>query len=103
MKKLPTLKLLPMNQYRGVNDYDPIRYYYWPVFGRMYCRRVEMALFEFTGGQPCLRLALALDFVFLNLCDMYNEIHGLDLTVDIDEVQSLYATHGIKTYLKQGN
>jgi hypothetical protein len=32
------LKLLPADQY------DPIKYYYWPVFGKMYRSRVELAL-----------------------------------------------------------
>lgn len=103
MKQLPTLKLLPMNRYRGVNDYDPIRYYYWPVFGRMYRQRVEMALVECTGGQRVLEIGFGTGLAFLNLCDMYDEIHGLDLTADIAAVQSLYDELGVKTFLKQGD
>lgn len=103
MKKLPVLKMLPMQQYRGVNDYDPIRYYYWPVFGRMYRRRVEIALGECKGGQRVLEIGFGTGLAFLNLCDMYEEIHGLDLTADIAEVQSLYNELGIQTFLKQGD
>jgi len=95
--------MLPIKQYRGVNDYDPIRYYYWPVFGEMYRRRVEMALGECKGGQRVLEIGFGTGLAFLNLCDMYEEIYGLDLTADIAEVQSLYNGLGVKTSLKQGD
>ena len=103
MQKLPKLKMLNMNQYRGVNDYDPIRYYYWPVFGRMYRRRVELALGECTGGQRVLEVGFGTGLAFLNLCEMYEEIHGVDLTADIEEVKSVYDELGIQTHLKRGD
>jgi ubiquinone/menaquinone biosynthesis C-methylase UbiE len=103
MKHLPTLKMLPMNQYRGVNDFDPIRYYYWPVFGRMYRRRVEMALGECTGGRRVLEVGFGTGLAFLNLCSMYDEIHGVDLTADVAEVTSVYTELGVQTFLKEGD
>jgi ubiquinone/menaquinone biosynthesis C-methylase UbiE len=103
MKNLPALKMLPMNQYRGVNDFDPIRYYYWPVFGRMYRRRVEIALGECTGGSRVLEVGFGTGLAFLNLCETYDEIHGVDLTADIPEVKSVYDALGIQTFLKQGD
>ena len=52
---MPTkLKLLPAKKYKGINQYDPIKYYYWPVFGRMYRSRVELALNECSGGERVL-------------------------------------------------
>jgi ubiquinone/menaquinone biosynthesis C-methylase UbiE len=103
MKKPPTLKMLPIHQYRGVNDYDPIRYYYWPVFGRMYRHRVELALMECTGGQRVLEVGFGTGLAFLNLCRMYDEVHGVDLTADVAEVKSVYDYLGISTFLKQGD
>jgi hypothetical protein len=50
------LKLLSASQYKGVNQYDPIKYYYWPIFGRMYRQRVELALDECTGGDRVLEV-----------------------------------------------
>jgi ubiquinone/menaquinone biosynthesis C-methylase UbiE len=103
MTKLPSLKMLPMNQYRGVNDFDPIRYYYWPIIGRMYRRRVELALAECTGGARVLEAGFGTGLAFLNLCDMYAEIHGVDLTADVVEVSSVYTELGVRTFLKQGD
>jgi len=103
MKTIPSLKMLPMQKYRGVNDFDPIRYYYWPVFGIMYRRRVEMALAECTGGQRVLEVGFGTGLAFLNLCDMYTEVHGVDLTANIPEVRSVYDDLGIRTFLKQGD
>lgn len=99
----PRLKLLPARQYRGVNEKDPIRYYYWPVFGTLYRRRVELALAECRGGQRILEVGFGTGLTFLNLNEMYTEIHGLDLTADIPQVKAVFDELGIKTYLQNGN
>jgi ubiquinone/menaquinone biosynthesis C-methylase UbiE len=97
------LKLLPKDQYRGVNHEDPIRYYYVPVIGGLYKKRVEMCLSECTGGERVLEIGFGTGLSFLNLHDMYGEIHGLDLTADIDAVKSVFDGVGVQTYLRQGN
>lgn len=97
------LKLLPANQYKGVNQYDPIKYYYWPIFGRMYRRRVEMALEECSGGDRILEVGFGTGLAFPNLHDNYREIHGLDLTADIKAVQSVFAPMNIPLFLQKGD
>ncbi len=99
----PALKLLPANQYKGVNQYDPIKYYYWPVFGKMYRRRVELALGECTGGERILEVGFGTGLAFPNLHDMYKEIHGLDLTADIHAVKSVFEPMGIPLFLEKGD
>ncbi|MFZ5920611.1 MAG: class I SAM-dependent methyltransferase [Chloroflexota bacterium] len=99
----PKLKLLPADQYRGVNEDDPIRYYYWPYFGRLYRRRVELCLAECKGGDSVLEIGFGTGLTFLNLAESYREIHGLDLTADVDEVRAVFAPHGIQTFLKNGD
>ncbi len=99
----PTLKLLPYRQYKGVNADDPIKYYYWPIFGPMYRRRVEMCLAECTGGQRVLEVGFGTGLAFLNLAEMYAEIYGIDLTASIPEVQSVFAPLGIHPNLRQGS
>lgn len=95
--------MLPRHKYRGVNDCDPIRYYYWPVFGSMYRKRVELALEQCTGGMRVLEIGFGTGLAFLNLSEMYQELHGVDLTVNIPEVKSVYDELGIQTHLKQGD
>lgn len=100
---LPKLKLLPAGQYRGVNEKDPIRYYYWPVFGTLYRRRVELALAECRGGDRILEVGFGTGLTFLNLAEMYQEIHGLDLMADVPQVKSVFDALGLKTFLQNGN
>ncbi len=98
-----TLRLLPKDQYKGVNQYDPIKYYYWPVFGRMYRRRVELALSQCAGGERVLEVGFGTGLAFPNLHDMYQEIHGLDLTADIEAVKSVFEPSGIPLDLRAGD
>ena len=97
------LRLLPADQYKGVNQYDPIKYYYWPVFGRMYRRRVEIALDECTGGERILEVGFGTGLAFPNLRDKYKEIHGIDLTVDINAVSSVFKPLNIPLFLEKGD
>src|SRR5258705_11310224 len=97
------LKLLPAETYKGVNQYDPIKYYYWPMFGRMYCRRVELALDECTGGERVLEVGFGTGLAFPNLHDQYREIHGIDLTADIHAVKSVFEPMGIPLFLEKGD
>lgn len=97
------LKLLPAEKYKGVNQFDPIKYYYWPVFGRMYRRRVEMALEECTGGERILEVGFGTGLAFPNLHEIYKEIHGIDLTVDIHAVKSVFESLNIPLFLEKGD
>lgn len=97
------LKLLPRGAYAGVNDNDPIRFYYWPVFGRMYRRRVELCLNECAGGERVLEVGFGTGLTFLNLAEKYREIWGLDLTADVEQVRRVFEPHGVKTDLRNGS
>ncbi len=98
------LKLLPREEYKGinVNDEDPIHYYYWPILGKMYQRRVELCLAECRGGERILEIGYGNGLTFINLNEMYAEIHGLDLKSNAAEIASIFQMHGTSTYLKQG-
>jgi len=97
------LKLLPYHEYHGVDQKDPIRFYYWPIFGKLYRRRVELALSECRGGERILEIGFGTGITFFNLNEMYREIHGLDLTANIEAVGKTFQQHGITTFLKNGN
>jgi len=99
----PTLKIMPLSQYKGVNRKDPIRYYYWPVFGKMYRRRVELALGECRSGFRVLEVGFGTGLTFLNLNDIYKEIYGLDLTANLEAIKSVFEPMGIPLFLKNGD
>lgn len=103
MVKPPKLKLLPYKHYVGVNHNDPIRFYYWPIIGPMYRRRVELCLAECKGGERVLEIGFGSGVTFLNLHGMYKEIHGLDLTASANDVMATFREKQIETYLLNGN
>lgn len=97
------LKMLPLYEYAGVNKDDPIRFYNYPLIGSVYRRRVEKCLSKLSGGSRVLEVGFGSGVTFLNLNDMYKEIHGLDLTADIKSVAATFNKSGIQVFLKNGN
>jgi SAM-dependent methyltransferase len=103
MTDLPKLKILRYRQYVGVNREDPIRFYHWPLVGSLYRRRIEMCLAECRGGARVLEVGFGSGVTFLNLHDLYAEIHGLDLTASVEEVGRVFTALGITTDLRNGD
>lgn len=99
---IPSLKLLPYHQYNGVRKEYSIIFYYIPVFGYMYRRRVELCLAECTGGNSILEIGFGSGLTFINLNSMYKNIHGLDLTCDVKQVRQVFAPLGIHPDLRNG-
>ena len=97
------LKLLPYREYVGVNRDDPLRFYFWPVLGRMYRRRIELCLAQCKGGRRVLEVGFGSGVTFLNLNEMYQEIHGLDLNASVEPVSDLFKTKKIHTHLQNGS
>jgi len=97
------LSLLPHNEYVGVDRDDPLRFYFWPVLGRMYRRRIELCLAECTGGRRVLEVGFGSGITFLNLSEMYEEIHGLDLNASVEQVSDLFNKKNIRTNLRNGS
>ena len=97
------LKLLAYDEYTGVDRNDPLRFYYWPVIGKMYRHRIELCLAECAGGKRILEVGFGAGVSFLNLAEKYEEIHGLDLNASVEEVAAVFEKRKIKTYLQNGN
>lgn len=100
---ISSLKLLPYKEYRGVRREYSVIFYYLPVFGRMYRRRVELCLAECKGGDSILEVGFGSGLTFLNLNRMYNRIYGLDLSCDVQEVVQVFTPLGIHPDLRNGN
>lgn len=98
------LKLLPRGSYVPAKDEtDPLRFYYWPIFGRMYRRRVELALTECVRGQRVLEVGYGSGVSFINLSEKYAEVHGIDLFTDTEANTSFWKQQGINAILRNGN
>lgn len=100
---LPKLKLLPYSEYAGVDKDDPLRFYFWPVIGRLYRRRIELSLAQCTGGKRVLEVGFGSGVTFPNLDEKYEEIHGLDLKAPAEEVAAVFEPKQITTHLKNGS
>ena len=100
---ISSLKLLPYRQYRGVQREYSVIFYYLPVFGPMYRRRVELCLAECKGGDSILEVGFGSGLTFLNLNDKYKKIHGLDLSCDVKEVSQVFVPLSIYPELQNGN
>lgn len=97
------LRLLPYKEYRGVQKVYSVIFYYLPILGGMYRRRVEMCLAECKGGESVLEVGFGSGLTFLNLNHLYEEIHGLDLTCNVEEVRQVFAARGIHPILQNGD
>jgi ubiquinone/menaquinone biosynthesis C-methylase UbiE len=102
-KRRIKLKLLPSKRYLGINDKDPIRYYFYPWIGHYYRRRVELCLEELSGGERVLEVGFGTGVSFFNLHELYHETWGIDLTASTDAIAALFREEGIETNLQNGS
>lgn len=102
-RSVPRLKLLPKSAYPTPEESDPLSFYYWPVLGKMYRRRVELCLGECRGGERVLEVGYGSGVTFLNLQGLYQEIYGIDLDADPQQVTDTFAEQGIPVQLEKGN
>jgi ubiquinone/menaquinone biosynthesis C-methylase UbiE len=98
-----TLQLLPRGSYPNVDEADPLRFYYWPILGRLYRRRVEKALAELPGGRRVLEVGFGSGVALVNLCQKYQRVDGLDLKADVKGLQDLFKSAGHRVHLRAGS
>jgi len=97
------LILLQKEEYTGVDVDDPIRFYFWPLVGSLYRRRVERCLNQCIGGESVLDVGFGSGITLLNLARSYRRIYGLDLHASIDKVTALCKRHGVAVSLRNGS
>lgn len=97
------LQLLPYKEYRGVEKIYSVIFYYLPIFGRMYRKRVELCLDQCKGGENILEVGFGSGLTFLNLNEKYKKIYGIDLTCDVTVVNNVFESHKIHPDLRNGN
>jgi SAM-dependent methyltransferase len=101
--KAPHLRLLPYKKYPQAGHTDPVRYYYWPLLGRLYRNRVRQCLAECSGGERVLEVGFGSGVTFLNLNELYDEIHGVDLDKNTEPVAEAFQRLGVPVHLRVGN
>ena len=97
------LQLLLYKEYKGVEKIYSVIFYYLPVFGKMYRKRVELCLEQCKGGESILEVGFGSGLTFLNLNEKYKKIHGLDLTCDVKVINNIFESHKIHPDLRNGN
>ena len=97
------LRLLPYKEYKGVEKIYSVIFYYLPIFGRMYRKRVELCLNQCKGGESILEVGFGSGLTFINLSEKYTKIYGLDLTCDVKVVSKVFEPHKIQPDLQNGN
>jgi SAM-dependent methyltransferase len=102
-RDLPKLKLLPYSEYAGVDKDDPLRFYFWPIIGKLYRRRIELCLAECSGGKRVLEVGFGSGVTFPNLNEKYEEIHGLDLNASVEDVAGVFERRQIHAHLQNGS
>jgi ubiquinone/menaquinone biosynthesis C-methylase UbiE len=95
--------MLALREYSGVDKDDPIRFYTMPFIGNLYRKRVEKCLLQLSGGSRVLEIGFGSGVTFLDLSEMYEEIHGVDLVADAESVMAAFEKLGVRTFLKKGN
>jgi ubiquinone/menaquinone biosynthesis C-methylase UbiE len=98
------IMLKSVTDYPAQDEFDPLRYYYYPFIGRLYRKRVEMCLELLPGGGgKILEVGFGSGVCLPNLNLMYQEIHGIDLHSDCKAVASVFGGQGIKARLQNGS
>ena len=82
---------------------DPARFYYWPILGRLYRRRVALCLALLEGGEKILDVGFGSGITFRSLAPRYREIHGVDLLCPAERFQEYYRREGINCHLRNGS
>jgi len=98
------LIMLPSSKdYVKDDSHDPLRFYYYPVLGPLYRKRVEMSLDLLPGGDAVLEVGFGSGVSLPSLNTKYKELHGIDLKSDCGSVKDCFSKRGIQANLIDGS
>ncbi len=82
---------------------DPFRFYYHPIVGRFYRKRIDVALGLMGQGQRVLEVGYGSGTSFLELSALFEEIHGLDTHEYGPAIKGIFAREGVNVHLTRGS
>lgn len=87
------------------HDDDPLDFYYYPITGYVYRRRLTMAL-SLLGPGPfgrLLEIGFGSGILLPELARRAREVHGVDIHGKIDAVERMLHAHGAAAALRTGD
>jgi len=96
------LEMLASHEYCRPRD-DPIRFYNFPVIGRMYRNRVARCIALLPPGRKVLEVGYGSGVSFLALAAKFDEIHGIDLHEHAEQVAHTFRHRDLRLHLRAGN
>lgn len=98
--------ILPKRELIGKShDRDPLDFYYHPITGFGYRRRLAMGLGLLGEGifGRLLEIGYGSGILLLELARRAREVHGLDLHVNTGPVERMLQAHGVTATLRSGD
>ena len=96
------LEMLASHEYCRPVD-DPIKFYWTPVFGRLYRNRVARCISLLPPGARVLEIGYGSGVTFPTLRTKFDEIHGVDLHDHAADVDQTFENRKLNLHLRQGN
>ena len=99
------LELPPQKNLIVTNDEDPLNYYYWPLVGSFYKKRLKEVL-RLLGEEKCknlLDIGFGSGLLFPELSKRCENLYGLEVHDKIGEVEKSMHKVGIKANLQKGS
>jgi ubiquinone/menaquinone biosynthesis C-methylase UbiE len=99
------VRLVELARYKGcpIPEGDPLRFYYYPVLGHFYRKRIDVALGLLGQGQRVLEVGYGSGTSFLELSALFKEIHGLDTHDYGPAIEGIFAREGVSVHLTRGS
>ncbi len=102
-RKSVLFKLPEEHVYMPVTRYDdPLRYYYKPLIGKLYVKRLQDGLSMLTPPyERVLDFGYGSGLLFNTLAEISRELHGIDILSDAKILTEILDRQNIKAQLKQ--